>query len=41
MKKIVGILVMTMVLLGCAAMGPSVPPRVFDPVTMIPGEWPY
>lgn len=27
--------------IGCATIGTPVPPRVFDPVTMVPGEWPY
>jgi len=41
MKKALVILFLAVLLAGCAVLGPPVPPRVFDPVTMTPGEWPY
>ncbi len=35
------IILLVMILTGCAAIETPIHPRVYDPVTMAPGEYPY
>ena len=35
------LILLVVFLSGCAALGPTIPKRVYNPVTMIAGEWPY
>jgi hypothetical protein len=41
MKTLLLAMVIGLLVSGCTAIGTSIPKRVFDPITMVPGEWPY